>query len=72
MARLLELLKPLRRDSPPFAEPPKLPRTRAADVQWVEPRLVAQVRFVEWTHDRRLRHPSYLGLRDDKTAARGA
>jgi bifunctional non-homologous end joining protein LigD len=68
-ARLLELLKPLRRDSPPFADPPKLPRTRAADVQWVEPRLVAQVRFVEWTHDRRLRHPSYLGLRDDKTAA---
>jgi bifunctional non-homologous end joining protein LigD len=69
IARLLELLKPLRRDSPPFAELPKLPRTRAADVQWVEPRLVAQVRFVEWTHDRRLRHPSYLGLRDDKTAA---
>ena len=68
-ARLLELLKPLRRDSPPFAELPKLPRTRAADVQWVEPRLVAQVRFVEWTHDRRLRHPSYLGLRDDKRAA---
>ncbi len=69
IARLLALLKPLRRDSPPFAELPKLPRTRAADVQWVEPRLVAQVRFVEWTHDRRLRHPSYLGLRDDKTAA---
>ena len=69
IARLIELLEPLGRDSPPFAEVPKLPRSRAADVQWVEPRLVAQVRFSEWTHDRRLRHPSYLGLRDDKTAS---
>jgi bifunctional non-homologous end joining protein LigD len=32
---------------------------------WVEPRLVAEVRFTEWTDDGRLRHPTYLGLRDD-------
>ena len=32
---------------------------------WVEPRLVAQVRFTEWTADDKLRHPTYLGLRDD-------
>jgi bifunctional non-homologous end joining protein LigD len=38
-------------------------------VQWVEPRLVAQVRFSEWTHDGHLRHPAYLGLRDDKAPA---
>ena len=34
---------------------------------WVKPQLVAQVRFTEWTDDGRLRHPAYLGLRDDKT-----
>ena len=35
-------------------------------MQWVEPRLVAQVRYGEWTHDGHLRHPAYLGLREDK------
>src|SRR4029450_10610481 len=35
---------------------------------WVRPELVAQVRFTEWTADRKLRHPVYLGLRDDKRA----
>src|SRR5262249_49101086 len=33
---------------------------------WVEPRLVAEIAFGEWTRDGRLRHPRYLGLRDDK------
>ncbi len=66
--RLLKLLKPLHRDTPAFALAPKLPRVRKGDVQWVEPRLVAQVRFGEWTHDRHLRHPAYLGLREDKDA----
>jgi len=33
---------------------------------WVRPDLVAQVRFTEWTADEKLRHPVYLGLRDDK------
>ena len=32
---------------------------------WVKPQLVAQVRFTEWTDEGRLRHPAYLGLRDD-------
>jgi bifunctional non-homologous end joining protein LigD len=35
---------------------------------WVRPNLVVQVRFTEWTDDNKLRHPVYLGLRDDKTA----
>lgn len=39
---------------------------RARDAIWVKPRLVAQVAFTEWTHDNKLRHPSFLGLRDDK------
>ena len=64
--RLLQQMKPLHRDTSPFAEPPKMPRVRKGDVQWVEPRLVAQVRYGEWTHDGHLRHPAYLALRDDK------
>jgi bifunctional non-homologous end joining protein LigD len=59
----------LHRDTSPFAEPPKMPRVRKSDVHWVEPQLVAQVRFGEWTHDGRLRHPAYLGIREDKGAA---
>jgi bifunctional non-homologous end joining protein LigD len=41
------------------------PRERMAT--WVRPRLVGQVAFTEWTGDNRLRHPSFLGLREDKT-----
>ena len=66
--KLLGLMRPLHRDTTPFPEAPKLPRVRKGDVQWLEPRLVAQVRFGEWTHDGHLRHPSYLGLREDKSA----
>ena len=39
---------------------------RLRDATWVEPKLVAQVRFTEWTTDGKLRHPAFLGLRDDK------
>jgi bifunctional non-homologous end joining protein LigD len=46
-----------------------MPRIRKGDVQWVEPRLVAQVRYGEWTHDGHLRHPAYQGIREDKEAA---
>lgn len=42
------------------------PRIKVAT--WTTPRLVAQVAFTEWTADHRLRHPSFLGLREDKTA----
>jgi bifunctional non-homologous end joining protein LigD len=67
--KLLQLLKPLHRDTSPFRVVPKMPRVRRGDVQWVEPQLVAQVRFGEWTHDGHLRHPAYLGIREDKSAA---
>jgi bifunctional non-homologous end joining protein LigD len=40
------------------------PRERAAT--WVQPKYVVQVAFTEWTGDNRLRHPSFLGMRDDK------
>jgi bifunctional non-homologous end joining protein LigD len=67
--RLLKKLKPLERKSSPFPAPPKMPRIRKGDVVWVEPELVAEVSFAEWTHDGRLRAPVYLGLRTDKDAS---
>jgi bifunctional non-homologous end joining protein LigD len=66
--RLLERLRPLERETSPFPEPPKMPRVRKGDVRWVEPTLVAEVEFVEWTHDGHLRAPVYQGLREDKPA----
>jgi len=54
----------LERGSTPFANPP---RDRA--IHWVQPTLVAQVDFLNWTRDGILRHPSFRGLRDDKRAS---
>jgi bifunctional non-homologous end joining protein LigD len=42
--------------------------TDGRDVTFVKPKLVAQISFAEWTRDDKLRHPVYLGLRDDKSA----
>jgi bifunctional non-homologous end joining protein LigD len=64
LARLAGLLAPLRRDETPFAD-----EVRERNVTWVEPSLVAEIGFSEWTRDGRLRHPRYLGLRDDKAAS---
>ncbi|HKA90597.1 MAG TPA: non-homologous end-joining DNA ligase [Haliangiales bacterium] len=52
------------------AEPPLVvPRAEARGVHWVEPTLVAEVAFTEWTRDGQVRHPSFKGLREDKPAA---
>jgi len=67
--RLLKKLKPLVRKTSPFPNPPKMPRVRKDDIVWVEPELVAEISFAEWTHDGRLRAPVYLGLRTDKDAS---
>ena len=64
--RLVGLLRPLERRTAPFRDVPKMPKVRRDDVVWVEPELVAQVEFAEWTHDGRLRAPVYKGLREDK------
>ena len=66
--RLLPILRGLESKEPPFDPVPKPPRVRRGDVRWAEPKLVAEVEYVEWTHDQRLRAPSYLGIREDKTA----
>lgn len=64
--RLTQRLDELTTDTCPFDPVPSLPRGRA---RWVRPELVAQVAFAEWTEDGRLRHPTFLGLRDDKDPA---
>jgi bifunctional non-homologous end joining protein LigD len=66
--KLLRLLRPLERKTSPFGFVPKMPKVRRDDVVWVEPKLVCEVEFAQWTHDGRLRAPSYKGLREDKTA----
>src|SRR2546421_9526472 len=66
--KLLDKLRPLKRATSPFREVPKMPKVRKSDVIWVEPKLVCEVEFAEWTHDGRLRAPSYKGLREDKAA----
>jgi bifunctional non-homologous end joining protein LigD len=50
-------------------QPPAKDAPRVRTATWVQPRLVAQVAFTEWTGDNRLRHPSFLGLREDKAPA---
>jgi bifunctional non-homologous end joining protein LigD len=59
-----ELLAPLARRDDPFTPPVK--RADAPGAHFVEPRLVVEVAYGEWTSDGRLRHPSYLGRRFDK------
>lgn len=56
--------KPLFIDDSPVAQ--KVPLRDK--IQWMEPKLVCQVKFTEWTQDKHLRHPVYLGLRIDKKA----
>jgi bifunctional non-homologous end joining protein LigD len=50
----------------PFVKGDKIPKGTV----WVEPKLVAEVRFANWTADRKLRAPVYVGLREDKPAAK--
>jgi len=61
LRRVYELLRAIEISKNPFHTRPKSNERP----HWAEPRLVAQVRFTEWTDDGKLRHPIYLGLRDD-------
>jgi bifunctional non-homologous end joining protein LigD len=58
-------LKALERERSPLKSPPP---GSTRDVHWVEPKLVADVAFTEWTRDGILRHPTFHGLREDKPA----
>jgi bifunctional non-homologous end joining protein LigD len=65
LAALSKQLKKLRRKTSPFAE---FPESLLSSSHFVEPKFVAEVRFNEWTSTGMLRHPAFLGLRDDKKA----
>jgi bifunctional non-homologous end joining protein LigD len=64
LARLSAKLAPLERSTSPLRDPKGI---RVKGTHWAEPELVAQVGFAEWTPDGKLRHPRYLGLRNDKS-----
>lgn len=61
LASLFGKFRPLVRKTPPVANPP-----RERDVTYLEPKLVGQIAYEEWTADGKLRQPVFLGLRDDK------
>jgi bifunctional non-homologous end joining protein LigD len=63
LADAVERLRPFFTDKPTVENPPKIPEK----IQWVEPRLVCEVAFAEWTEDEQLRQTTFLGWRDDKT-----
>jgi bifunctional non-homologous end joining protein LigD len=61
LAELYRMFQPIARSTTAFVNPPREKR-----VTWTAPKLVAQIAFAEWTRDRKLRQPVFLGLRDDK------
>lgn len=63
-ADLARRLKGLARDTPPV----KAPKSDVRGARWLEPRMVAEIRYGEVTSDGRLRHPVFEGLREDKPA----
>jgi bifunctional non-homologous end joining protein LigD len=63
--RLLARLAPLERPDSPLDGHAPAPRNRASEPVWVEPALVCEVEFAEWTRDGVLRAPVYIGLRED-------
>jgi bifunctional non-homologous end joining protein LigD len=62
LSEIYKLMQPLKTKQSPFVDAPKTNEP----VQWLKPKLVAEVKFSEWTADARLRHPVFVGLREDK------
>lgn len=72
-----DVLRPLQTSTCPFDDLPNsktshwgggVTAEQMAEMTWVRPDVVAQIRFVEWTEDHHLRHAAFLGLRVDKAA----
>ena len=68
LERIMKLLRKIETPTCPLNPKPKILSAKGTP-HWVRPQLVAQVRYTEITDDGRLRHPAYLGLRDDKAAS---
>ena len=64
LKRVHDKMEKLKQDDPPFDRD----KPGYKEVTWLKPKLVGEFRFTEWTNDNKLRHPSFLGLRDDKKA----
>jgi bifunctional non-homologous end joining protein LigD len=62
LRQLYDRMQPLRTDRSPFKQRGK----DEAVTTWAKPKLVAEVKFTEWTSAGEMRHPSFLGLREDK------
>ncbi len=62
LMRLMEIMQPLEQSAPTV----KAPRAEVRGAHWLKPRLVAEIAYTEMTNEGTLRHPSYLGLREDK------
>jgi len=62
LAQVYKLMQPLKTDTSPFVVTPKTNEP----VQWIKPKLVGEVKFSEWTADKHMRQPIFLGLREDK------
>ena len=77
-AQLFRALKGLEINECPFANLPEarsgrwgqgLTKAKMAECQWLNPELVGQFEFLEWTGDNHLRHSKFVGLREDKKAS---
>jgi bifunctional non-homologous end joining protein LigD len=68
LERIMKMLRKLETPTCPLNPKPKILSAKGSP-HWVRPQLVAQVRYSEITDDGRLRHPAYLGIRDDKAAS---
>ena len=60
----MERMEPLATDKAPV----EVPRADRKGAHWIEPKLVAEITFAEFTDEGILRHPSFVGLREDKPA----
>ncbi len=67
-------MKPLQTPKCPFTNLPRprtsrfgggLPASEMRQCTWVRPELVCEIQFTEWTEEGSLRHPAFLGMRDD-------
>ncbi|MGD9555870.1 MAG: DNA ligase D [Mangrovibacterium sp.] len=64
MKEIFGKIKPLEVKKPPVKNPP-----RERNIHWVKPEVICEVKFTEWTQDRVMRHPRFIGLRSDKDAS---
>jgi len=70
IGELLRRMEPLRVAKPPLDPVPKMPKTPARLVTWIEPRLAVKVQFTERTRDGRLRAPVFLGMAEERAPRR--